>query len=280
MEASAARSGRHLNIDAWYQDYSPTFRAETGFVTQNDYRMAGFWSGYLFYFEKSRWLERIEPQLEGGRKYNHDGAFKDTWLAPAVWFRFKKQSYFWTSYVWSEERFAGTLIEGIERWNTDFDTEFSKHVSGGAYTRLGHSVVRDRDNPRLGDEFSWGLWLTLRPLSQLRFDGTFDSFDLNELNGGPEVVSTYVTRGKLSFQFTNNLFLRVVGEYIEDGSSFRADPLLSYKINPFTVFFVGSSHSFDDHVYDSNTDTNVPLADGHRQTDRLFFVKFQYLFRV
>jgi hypothetical protein len=140
--------------------------------------------------------------------------------------------------------------------------------------------VRDRDDPRLGDEFSWGLWLTLRPSSQLRFDGTFDQFDLTELDGGAEIVNTYVTRGKLSFQFTNNLFLRVVGEYIEDGHTFQADPLLSYKLNPFTVFFVGSSHSFDDDVYDSDTDTNIPLADGHQQTERLFFVKFQYLFRV
>lgn len=277
MEATATRSGRHLNIDFWYQDYSPTFRAETGFVTQNDYRMAGFWSGYMLYFdEKSKWLERIEPALEGGRKYNHQGEFKDTWIMPMTWFRFKKQTYFWTGYLFSEEVFAGKMIEGIHRWQTDFDTEFSKRVSFGTYTRLGHSVVRERDDPRLGDEWSWGAWLTLRPSAQLRFDGTFDSFELNELDGGPNIVNTYVTRGKLSFQFTRNLFLRVVGEYIEDGKSFQADPLLSYKINPFTVFFLGSSHSFSDH----DDETAISFQDGYRQTDRLFFVKFQYLFRV
>jgi hypothetical protein len=35
MEATATRSGRHLNIDLWYNDYSPTFRAETG-SSRND----------------------------------------------------------------------------------------------------------------------------------------------------------------------------------------------------------------------------------------------------
>jgi hypothetical protein len=279
-EATATRSGRHWNMDLWYQDYSPTFRAETGFVTQNDYRMAGFWTGYMLYFEeKSKWLERIEPALEAGRKYNHEGEFKDTWLSPMCWFRFKKQTYFWTGYLMSEEVFADKKIEGIRRWQTDFDTEFSKHVSFGTYTRLGHSVVRDRDDPRLGDEFSWGAYVTLRPTSQIRFDGSYDSFNLDELDGGANVVETYITRGKLTYQFTKNLFLRVVGEYIEDERSFQADPLLSYKINPFTVFFVGSSHSFSDHVFDEDSN-EIPLAQGHRQTDRLFFVKFQYLLRV
>jgi hypothetical protein len=279
-EAQFSRSARHFNANLWYEDYSPTFRAETGFVTQNDYRLAGFWTDYMFYFDNSKWLERVEPQLEGGRKYNYAGEFKDTWLMPSVWLRFKKQTYFWTGYLWSEERFAGELIPGIARWYTDFDTEFSKHVSGGFYTRLGHTVVRDREDPRLGDEFSWGAWTTLRPIPQLHFDGTFDAFGLSELDGGPEIFNTYITRGKLSFQFTKSLFLRVVGEYIDDSKSFQADPLLSYKLNPFTVFFLGSSHSFNEFKDDPDAPGTQISEEGYRQTDRLFFVKFQYLIRV
>jgi len=274
------RSARHWNGNVWYEDYSPTFRAESGFVTQNDYRMAGLWTDWMFYFENSRWLERVEPQLDAGRKYNYDGVFKDTWLAPSIWFRFKKQTYLWSGYLWSEERFADQLVPGIRRWSLDFDTEFSKRISAGYYHRIGRSVVRDRDNPRLGDEFSWGGYATLRPTSQLRFDGTFDKFTMHELNDGPEIFNTYVARGKLSFQFTKNLFLRVVGQYVDDDKSLQVDPLLSYKINPFTVFFLGSSHSFSEFKDDPDT-PGVQIANqGYRQTERLFFVKFQYLFRV
>ena len=46
----------------------------------------------MFQLEKNPVFERIEPQLEGGRKYNYEGEFKDTWLAPGIWFRFKKQT--------------------------------------------------------------------------------------------------------------------------------------------------------------------------------------------
>ncbi len=279
-EVDLVRSGRHYNATLWYDDYSPTFRAETGFVTQNDYRLLGFWNGYQFQLENNRVFERIEPQLEAARKYNYDGAFKDTWLMPSIWMRFKKQTYLWTGYLWSEEVFSNTRVDGIARWSWDIDTAFSKYLSAGMYGNLGHSVVRDRDNPRLGDEWSYGVYLNTKPQSQLRFDVTYDSFRLDELNGGARIYDTFVTRAKLTYQFTSKLFLRVIGEYVDDIESYSVDPLLSYKINPFTVFFLGSSHAFDNFEDDPAT-TPIEIAQpGYKQTERLFFVKFQYLFRV
>ncbi|MCI0451105.1 MAG: carbohydrate binding family 9 domain-containing protein [Candidatus Latescibacteria bacterium] len=279
-EVDVVRSGRHYNANLWYDDYSPTFRAESGFVTQNNYRMLGFWNGYQFQLEKNPLFERIEPQLEGGRKYNYAGEFKDTWLSPSIWLRFKKQTYFWTGYLWSEEVFAGTRINGIRRWSWDIDTSFSKYLSAGMYSRLGHSVVRDRDDPRLGDEWSYGVYFNTKPLSQLRFDIAYDSFRLDELDGGPRIFDTFVSRAKLTYQFSSKLFFRVIGEYVDDSQAFALDPLLSYKINPFTVFFLGSSHSFGNYEDDPLTTPIEVAQPGYKQTERLFFVKFQYLFRV
>ena len=280
VEGELARNGRHYNADLWFEDYSPTFRAENGFVTANDYRMVGFWNGYQFQLEKNPVFERIEPQLDMGRKYNYQGEFKDTWLQPNIWLRLKKQTYFWTGYLWSEERFAGTLVPGIHRWVTEMDSEFSKYLSVGFDTRIGHSVVRDRDDPRLGDEFSYSLYTYFKPTSQVRFDVDYSSFRLDELDDGSNIFNTYVVRTKLTYQFSKSLFLRVVGEYVDDSRSLAVDPLLSYKINPFTVFFLGSSHSFSDFQDDPSTAPVEVTDPGYRQTERLFFVKFQYLFRV
>jgi hypothetical protein len=278
-EVDLVRSGRHYNADLWYDDYSPTFRAETGFITQNNYRLLGFWNGYQFQLDDNPVFERIEPQLEAARKYNYDGEFKDTWVMPSIWFRFKSQTYFWSGYLWSEEVFAGTLVSGIERWNFDLDTEASKYISAGMYGHLGHSVVRDRDDPRLGDEWSYGVYLNTKPQSQLRLDLTYDSFRLDELDG-TRIYDTFVTRAKLTYQFTSKLFFRVIGEYVDDVEAMQVDPLLSYKINPFTVFFLGSSHSFGNFEDDPDTAPIEIAEPGYKQTERLFFVKFQYLFRV
>jgi hypothetical protein len=280
VEAEFVRSGRHYNANLVYDGYSPTFRADNGFVTANNYHLVNFWNGYQFQLDNHPVFERIEPQLQAGRKYNFQGEFKDTWLEPSIWLRFKKQTRFWTGILWSEEVFAGTRVDGIRRWMWDLDSEFSKLLQGGGYMRIGHSVVRDRDNPRLGDEFSWGASLTLKPTSQVRVDLTHDAFNLDELDGGAEIYNTFVSRAKLTYQFTGSLFLRAVGEYVDSNRSFALDPLLSYKINPFTVFFAGSSHSFNEFEDDPATPGREVADEGFRQTERLFFVKLQYLIRA
>jgi hypothetical protein len=160
------------------------------------------------------------------------------------------------------------------------DSEFSKYLSVGFDTRIGHSVVRDRANPRLGDEFSYAVYTYFKPTSQVRFDVDYNSFRLDELDGGQNIFNTFVVRTKLTYQFSKSLFLRAVGEYVDDARSLTVDPLLSYKINPFTVFFLGSSHSFDEFDDDPTTPAVEVTDPGYRQTERLFFVKFQYLFRV
>jgi hypothetical protein len=46
------------------------------------------------------------------------------------------------------------------------------------------------------------------------------------------------------------------------------------------VFYLGSSHSFGNFEDDPAT-VPIEIAEpGFKQTERLFFVKFQYLFRV
>jgi hypothetical protein len=286
-ELNFTREARHLNFTAWYEDYSPTFRAENGFVTANNYRVAGLWTGYLFYTDGGRFTEVIEPQLDWARKYNYDGQFKDTWLQPSLWIRFRKQTYFWAGYLMSHERFAGVHVEGIRRIQGDISTDFSAYLSGGMWAAVGHSVVREEDNPRLGFQRSLEFWGTLKPTSQLRLELTFQSFRMTELKDfldpetgdqvrkGDEIYNVYIGRAHLAYQFTRNLFFRCVTQYVDSDNLFEVDPLISYKLNPFTVFFIGSSHNFM--KFDSERPDSEPA---YRQTDRTYFIKFQYLFRV
>jgi hypothetical protein len=242
--------------------------------------LGNFWNGYMFQLDQNPVFERIEPQVSLGQKYNYAGAFKDQWAEPGVWFRFKQQTYLWQSYLWSSEVFAGTRVDGISRWHGDIDTEFSKLAQFGVDWRYGNSLIRDRDNPRLGDEFSYGAWLQLKATSQFLVYLEYRNFNIAELDGGPEVYDTFVSRARVTYQFSKRLFLRMVGEYVDDSRQFSLDPLLSYKINPFTVFFIGSSHSFNQFEDDPQTAEIEINNNGYRQTDRLFFLKFQYLIRM
>ena len=53
--------------------------------------------------------------------------------------------------------------------------------------------------------------------------------------------------------------------------SFRIEPLLSYKINPFTVFFLGFNLGGQKDPY--------PDREGLTRTSQSLFLKFQYFIR-
>ncbi len=263
------RNARHWNFNVWYNDANPAFRTDNGFVTNNNYRSLGFWNGVLFQ-PNNRLFDMIQPQLNWGLEHNHEGVFKDTWIQPSIYLRFKKQTSLSMGYIWSNERFKDVLVEGIRRFWGNIDTDCSEILSGGAYTQFGRSVARGVDTPFLGHERYVEVWATLKPTSQLRINFSYMFARMLETASGPDLYSGYITRTRLTYQFTRHLFLRLVTQYNDFAKAFEIDPLLSYKINPFTVFFIGSTHDMLD--YGGPT--------GYKQTDRQFFVKFQYLIRV
>jgi hypothetical protein len=93
-----------------------------------------------------------------------------------------------------------------------------------------------------------------------------------------------VARSRFSYQLSREWFIRVVVEYVhgkeivgtgggyayDEQAYLSIEPLLSYKLNPFTIFYVGSSHDY----WDVNQEGKM------YESSRRFFAKFQYLFRI
>ncbi len=77
----------------------------------------------------------------------------------------------------------------------------------------------------------------------------------------------YISRLEGIYQFNNRIFVRLIGQYDQFQKQIEIDPLFSYKLNPFTIFYAGSTHSFDKY--------GDPY--GIVQTGRQFFIKLQYL---
>jgi hypothetical protein len=266
---SLRREARHWNFSLNYNDISPTLRAENGFIANNNYRMGTIWTGAYFQPNNSI-LDAAEPAFNWGRKLNYNGAFKDTWYAPQISIVFKKQTSIWTQYIWSKERFKNVLVKGISRSEGNISTNASEKISGGFYWRVGRSVAREEDPPVLGRERTYEIWGTLKPTPRLMFDADYTFSKMLGPDASSELFRGYITRSRLTYQFTRCLFLRLVTQYNNFNREIEIDPLLSYKINPFTVFFVGSTHRLEDYGSTVN----------YGQSERQFFIKFQYLFRV
>jgi len=66
----------------------------------------------------------------------------------------------------------------------------------------------------------------------------------------------------------------LVLQYDDFDREWSIEPLLTYRINPFTMFFVGSTHALAE-IGDASQGGPV-----YTQTERQLFLKFQYLFRL
>ena len=74
----------------------------------------------------------------------------------------------------------------------------------------------------------------------------------------------------MNLQFTRRFFLRLIYQYNDFSRGYDLEPLLTYRINPFTVFYVGSAHRW--------TDFEEDFPDfGIEETERQYFAKFQVL---
>ena len=90
-----------------------------------------------------------------------------------------------------------------------------------------------------------------------------------------ELFEGYVLRSKLHLQVFRPLNLRVVVQYDDFESRWDIDPLFTYRINSFSVFYAGTSYTYLDLPGEDN-----PEDISARLTSRQFFVKLQYLFQM
>ena len=146
--------------------------------------------------------------------------------------------------------------------------------------------IRFTDDPFLGDQVQWGLNATLRPISRLTSDLSFDSSRLTDpRNGDEEVFNVKIFRAQSTFQFTDRLQIRNITEYNTFDETFDLNVLFTYRVNAGTVLYMG----YDDHyrqadlirgdIDGNDIDEQLFFGNDLRRTNRALFAKVQYLFR-
>lgn len=266
--ASIERDARVWNFDVDYRDMSPTFRADNGFITQNDRRLVSGWTG-LHFRKDLGFLEQIEPSVNMARVWNHRGLFKDEWVRPQVWMQLKGQTSCSIGYLASRERFHDLLFPGIRRLEIEVNTDASEVISGGVTISKGRSIARRLDTPVLGRGATYSVWGEVKPVNRLVVSPEV-RWSMLDYPDGRDIFEGYIARTRINYQFTRELFMRLVLQYDHFDQAYDIEPLVSYVINPFTVFYLGSTHAY----------TEFDDAGDLTETTRQFFLKLQYLFRV
>jgi len=284
------RSSRNWGFQIDYNQVDPDYRTQTGYDPWVNYRQFGIWNGYTFYPDGGPFV-RIQPQLyvEGRWVFNGGQRFQHANLSLYLQMR-QAQTNITLSAYQGEETWAGLVYKNLSGGSIDFNTRPIDQVGLSAHLERGHSAARFALTR--GTETNIDADFYIKPIDRLVIEPGIQyshsrSGELDSL-----LYEQFITRSRFRFQFNRSLSLRLVLEYnnAEQYRRFRfnpagtpeyayrgtvfVDPLLTYRISPFSVFYVGSTHDYNDY-----------LAGGADQSlwklrSRQFFMKLQYLFQI
>jgi hypothetical protein len=270
---SFVRSARHWNGELYLSLAPPEARRELGYMGYNDYKELGTWQNYVIYPGKS-FILRFEPNFSAGIKYDYSGKIKEQYFIPQFFIQFTRLINLSGGYfAVNNENYYDIYHKNVNRGWLNININTSSKATGGAFFEMGKYIVRFEEPSYVGWGWNAEAWLTIKPMANLVLENDYNYFELSKDRGGEKLYTGYIFRNKTSFQFTRKFFLRLVVQYDSFSKSFDIDPLLSYKWNPFTIFYMGSTHNLADLGSSPNRGRFI-------ETERQFFAKFQYLFKL
>jgi hypothetical protein len=275
--AGLTRDARHWNSDLEYRNTAPTFRADAGFVTRNNERRLLWNNNYIFYPDNAV-FDRIRPNLLVWQRENFDGVRKGRAIENTIDFVLKGQMRVTLGYDRGEERFRDAYFDGIDLYYGEFNSDSFDAFRFGFWFGFGDRIARTaQPAPFLGKGGLIDVWGTIKIGSRFIAEPLF-TWSALDAPGGTGFFNGYIGRIKLNYQFTRELFLRLVTQYDDFTGELAVEPLLTWQLNPFTVFYVGASVDEQDYGHES-LDPLARTADGFEPAAWQAFFKFQYLYR-
>ena len=265
---SLRREARDYSYSLAYQDRSPTFQAQNGFVPSTNTRVATLEQQYTFY-PNNALIDSWTLWLDSGLHFNYDGTKKEQWLIPGLSAQLKSQTNVTLMYfAVNDELFRDVKFQKIHRAQINVNSRPSSGLTLIFNASIGRFIDRS-DSPDLGSGHTVDVTAQIRPTSQLQVDLSYARARLSSITTGELFFDGYIARMVGTYLFTSQFLLRVIGQYDQFRKSFDFYPLFSYKLNPYTICYAGSTYSL----------INYGDSYGLRQTARQFFVKLQYLIR-
>ena len=273
-EVQAGHFTSGLDVYANYSDVGDNFRTDLAFMPRVGYRHIETGAGHTWQRESGSWW----TMLNFGGCYNYQ-EFQDGTKST-------RGTNFWMNYQGPKQSFAdlngwlGTTVfeaKEFDTWELNFDAGFWPSSSLFAFIDASYGEAVDYRNVRSGHRFSVGPHVELklgRGLSS-ELGHTYEYFT----EKGDELYTANVSFLKAVYQFNRRTFVRGILQYMdtayntslypegwqEEEQELSSQVLLSYKLNPQTVFFLGYS---DIHEGDQDTDLT--------QSGRTLFAKIGY----
>jgi hypothetical protein len=264
---SLERDARTWSFNLDYYSASPTFRADNGFEFANAYRRFNGWTGLAFR-PATKFVSEIRPNFYSEVEYNWDGQLKGVFVEPSLEFNLVGQTYVDLEVSLRRETFKGVTFRDMVRPQLYVQTRPSRLFDMFMFLGHGDGIYRSPAVPLPGTATDVELGATLRPTGQVTIEPSA-VYARMEGDAGQTFFSGYIARTRLGLQFTRAFNLRLIGQYNDFEDQWSVEPLLTYRVNPFTLVYAGASQGWQ----------GVPGDDRYAKVSRQYFFKFQYLIR-
>jgi hypothetical protein len=268
-------SSRNWSWSVEYEDRSPSFRADSGFVPRVDFRRAEGYAQRDTWGEEDDWYTRAGVGIFAQRTESHAGTTTDETVDLFFNVSGPFQSFAELSLQQDERFFRGRRYEGLFSSQLYVEGQPNGVVRTELFVNLGETVDFQNNRPADQVEISPSLELKLGRHVNLQLDHTLRRL---EVDGG-ELFEANLSELRMIYNFNTRSFVRAIVQHLELTQDpalfgFPVEPevedlftqlLFSYKVNARTVLFLGY------------TDSRLGLEDAPlTQTARSFFVKMGY----
>ncbi len=295
------RSGRQFQYEFAFDDYSPGFVTDVGFVPRTDIRDFNQNMSYTFRPE-GKTLVAWGPSLIQYASWDHAGNHLNGLNVYNLDFEFHGANFLGAFFAPEFETLRPqdfpvlTQNRMYHRWTSGVKVKsrYFKTVGFDAEYDWGRRVNTDPaagKAPDLARRDSLNANVSMRPLKRLRIDSTYLFFRLVDPDGAGSIFNDHIVRTKWNWQFSREFSLRLILQYnallanqtrtaLTTTKNFNADILFTYLLHPGTAIYAGYNSNLQNiDVVPFGTGTQVVRTNRFANDAKGFFVKLSYLLR-
>ncbi len=269
MSVGFERQSKHYRAEIGYQTKSPTFQSQTGFINKTNTKGVSLEQSYSYYPAK-KWLSQGRLYAFGNWNYDFYGLLMERFLMTGVSNQFAGQTSVEISYMLvNDERFREVFFKGIHRWMIEVESKPIEALDLGMDIDFGKYIFRT-SNPVMGKGHNIKAFVTVKPTTHLQLGITYNYSTLSSVDDNQRFFKGNIIRLTGNYHFSRKFSVRLISEYNSFDDQLQVYPLLHYKLNPFTKFYLGMTDYLD----------QLPNSSGFkdfRESSRQFFLKAQYL---
>ena len=255
-----------------YFDISPEFRSDLGFIVENNLKRISFFQGYTNYLNEDL-IKRFSLSSRYELEYDYSNNYTDSKIEGYFTIASVLDSTLFYNY---EYNFLNSYLDkeyrnyDNHRFTLNFKPfKFVDFISGFSF---GKDIAFREEIPDLGQRLNYNLTLDFTLTDNFSIKPSINYSKLRKLQSDEYFFNGYISRLDLRYQFTPFLGVRFISEYNDFSEELFFQPLISWRPNSDTIFYLGGNQNMVNEFLDYN-------SPHYKANSTQLFLKFQYLIK-